>query len=319
MIDLFVSVVIPLHKYLEMENYLEELSDVLNQNYTNYEIVIIDDSLSIQNKKQFDKILQKIEYVRYIRLSRHYDDNIRTFAGLDSAIGDFVVVINPETDPVAIITSAVEKCKSNFGIVFGVYSNIRENLILGAISQIFYWYANKILGLNIIKNATGFVVLSRQVVNAITQVGDTSREMRTISSIVGFDIDVYEYEPKLRKHRRLWQRFKEAIKILLSKSPHLLRIASILGAIAAGFNVIYVFYVILINIIKRNVVEGWTTTSLQTSFMFFMLFLILVIISEYLYMILSELRDIPSYFIVEEKNSSVLFRGEKIGNLSQES
>lgn len=319
MIDLFVSVVIPLHKYLEMESYLEELSDVLNQNYTNYEIVIIDDSLNIQNKKQFDKILQKIDYVRFIRLSRQYDDDTRTFAGLDSAIGDFVVVTNPETDPVGIITSAVEKCRNNFGIVFGVYSNVRENLLLRAISQVFYWYANKILGLNIIKNTTGFVVLSRQVLNAITQVGDRSREMRTISSTVGFDIDIYEYEPIYQKNRRLWQRIKEAVKILLSKSPHLLRIASILGAIAAGFNIIYVFYVILINVIKRNVVEGWTTTSLQTSFMFFMLFLILIIISEYLYMILSELRDIPSYFIVEEKNSSVLFRGEKVGNLSQES
>ena len=56
---------------------------------------------------------------------------------------------------------------------------------------------------------------------------------------------------------------------------------------------------------KEEVAEGWTTTSLQLSVMFFFLFAILAILSEYIGKILQESRKEQPYHVVNELNSKI--------------
>ena len=95
-----------------------------------------------------------------------------------------------------------------------------------------------------------------------------------------------------------------AFVVLSSISP--LRLVSYLGIVAGSLNLLYVVYVIAVNLVRDHVAEGWTTLSVQMSAMFFMVFLILVMISEYVGRTLEEAGDRPIYDVLEERNSSEL-------------
>src|SRR5438105_2405397 len=94
--------------------------------------------------------------------------------------------------------------------------------------------------------------------------------------------------------------------IIVTNSTHPLRFVSWLGLFGGTLNVLYVGYVAAIYLFKKDVAAGWTTLSLQTAGMFFFVFLILVILSEYIGRILEESKERPLYYVLEERNSSVL-------------
>jgi hypothetical protein len=65
-------------------------------------------------------------------------------------------------------------------------------------------------------------------------------------------------------------------------------------------------YIILVYFFKEDIVQGWTTLSLQDAGQFFFIALILTALCEYTGRILSRLQDRPLYYLMPERNSSVL-------------
>jgi dolichol-phosphate mannosyltransferase len=81
----------------------------------------------------------------------------------------------------------------------------------------------------------------------------------------------------------------------------------------------YAAYVLLVRLLARNVVPGWATQSLQISVMFFFLFLILSMLCAYIGRLLAEVRDRPLYYVMEERNSSVMVADEERKNVVTDS
>jgi hypothetical protein len=176
--------------------------------------------------------------------------------------------------------------------------------------------------LNLPKDSTQFRVLSRQAVNAITQVRDQYRYIRLISNFIGYSQIEYSYEPINRsgktRRRGFWQSVNMAADIVIANSAHPLRVVSVLGLIAGLLNLLYITYVVLIFLFKSQVAEGWTTTNFQSALMFFFIFVILTVLSEYVGRILNETRRRPLYYIFEEKNSSVMLADAERKNVVEE-
>ena len=110
--------------------------------------------------------------------------------------------------------------------------------------------------------------------------------------------------------------YVEAIEMISSYSTHPLRVLTALATLAALFNLFYAVYVVAIQFFVANIVEGWTTTSLQLSLMFFVICGVLAVQSEYLGRILTETRREPTYVIMEELESETLIADLKRRNVS---
>ena len=110
-----------------------------------------------------------------------------------------------------------------------------------------------------------------------------------------------------------------ALRLIVTNSTKPLRLVAVMGVIASLLNVLYIVYVFVIALFKKNVAEGWITTSLTHSFMFLFLFVILSVLAEYIAQVLIETRDRPQYFIAEERNSSVMLLDEDRRNVVSES
>ena len=112
--DTFVSVVAPLHNDGSIvADFIREVHACLEGLYTNFEIVLVDDASDDDTVALVSTLLTQLKCLRLMRLSRHMGDETAIVAGLESAIGDYVLTMIPDTDPPAEIEDMVETARVN--------------------------------------------------------------------------------------------------------------------------------------------------------------------------------------------------------------
>ena len=102
-----------------------------------------------------------------------------------------------------------------------------------------------------------------------------------------------------------------ALNIIIANSNRPLRIAAFVGLGASFMNLLYIVFILGIHFLRPRVIwidaaQGWASTNLFAAVMFFLLFSMLAVLSEYVLKILQETQDRPLYYIAYESNSSVL-------------
>lgn len=319
--DCFVSVIAPIYNdSLILESFVLEVIEVLRENYSNYELILVNDGSQDDTLQKMDILLKKYECIRLISLSRHFGDDVAISAGLDAVIGDFAVVMIPASDPIYMIPQLIEKARNGTDILIGVCANrLSEPLWMKGGANLFYFLGTKIFRIPLIQNSTQFHVLSRQVVNAIIQLQDKHRYLRMLSFYVGYRSEIFTYQLirryKKPRTRNFFESFNLALQIIVTNSLRPLRLASYLSLLASLLNAIYIFYITLIYLFQEKVAEGWVTLSFQNAIMFFLISLVLTILCEYVGAILNTAKSVPPYYIANEKNSSVLIADEKRRNI----
>lgn len=297
-----------------------KLIDTLKDKYANYEVLLIDNGISSTELEGMREILKNVPCIRVIRLSKSTDTDTAIFAGVEASIGDFICVLY-DNDPIEKVPDFITAARTS-DIVFGVAKNLvrrSKGEQLGA--NAFYWYSNRYLKIGVPRNSTYFICLSRSVANALTRSGRFMRHIRHMAQRVGFKASVLEYElPEeaipYSKARRSSSLFR-AIDLISNYSSHPLRALSYFGLIAGLLNVLYAFYVVIVNLSGSDVEKGWTTLSLQSSLMFFMLFMILAVLAEYIGKILNETQMEPPYHIKEELSSTISIADETRRNVTK--
>jgi len=310
--DCFVSVVAPVrHDADILPGFLDELTDVLRRHYENYEVVVVDDGSGDDTARVLDGLISKVEYLRVIRLTRPFGQEIAIAAGLDSVIGDYVVVMLPDNDPPSRIPEMVERARRCGGTVLGIVDPPEPKPLLQRLgTRLFYWYANRVLRLGFPENSTQFRVMSREAVNAVTRIKDRLRFLRSFTVYVGYTNEEFPYQPVSRRagprrRRGLLESLKLAIDLIVANSTHPLRVVSVLGLGVSALNGLAVIYVLVAYAFRaETLASGWASRSVQSSVMFFFLFLVLAVACEYLGRILEETWNRPLYLVREELSSS---------------
>lgn len=306
--DIFVSVVIATTSdEVDLSGYIRELSVMLAERYTNYEIILVDNGTDRTVIEAVTGLLDQVPCVRVISLSQRQKYDTAIFAGLDSAIGDFVCTLNPAVDPINEVPEIISE-NQQVDAVQGVSKTPIKSVFGGqAGRRLFYWYNRHYIDIDIPVNATYFASYNRAVVNAVTATSRNHRHIRHLVRSIGYRPVLFYYEPtgNPASQRTLKTGVVEALEIAASYSTHPLRFVTWLGFLAGIINVLYVVYILIVNLTNKHITEGWTTTSLQLSSMFFILFAIMVILAEYVGRILVESRREPQYYIKNEESSSV--------------
>jgi polyisoprenyl-phosphate glycosyltransferase len=325
----FVSIVVPLHDDADiLPAFVEETVAAVRGQWQNYEIVLVDDGsrdgTSALMKNPASGLLQRHECLRYVRLSRSFGVEIAISAGLDTVIGDVVVVLQPESDPPGRIRDMVEEARKDDGIVFGLRTTPQaEGFLYGLGRKVFNRLARALLHIDLRDRTAYFMAMTRQSMNAVAQIKDKSRALRLFGSYVGSPHRFVEYQPVGRRRdvrpHSLREGFERATSLIVTNSTQPLRLMSVLGVLLCALNLLYVVYVVAIRLLKPRVAEGWTTMSLQHAVMFAGLFAILAVLCEYVGRLLTETRDRPLYFVAEERTSSVMIRDEDRRNVVVES
>jgi hypothetical protein len=212
-------------------------------------------------------------------------------------------------DPPEAIPDMVRLADEGTDIVIGTCARRpRETWQMRCGRRLFFRLCNRVMQSRLPEDVASMRVLNRVALTALTKIRQKTLYHRLISCTVGFRIRCFEYEQNAPsgpvQPRRMHHAVREAVSILIANSPFPLRVVSYLGVLAAALNLLYMSYVVVINLVKRQVAEGWTTLSLQMAVMFLFLFSTLVVIAEYLAKTMEESKDRPLYHVAEERSSA---------------
>ncbi|MHB1422411.1 MAG: glycosyltransferase [Gemmataceae bacterium] len=293
-----------------LRDFVDRTTAVLEASCDHFELILLDDHSTDRTPGRVEGLLAQCPGLRYIRLARRSGEEVAAAAGLDAAIGDYVVILRARFDPPEAIADMIDLAGSEGGAVLGVTRTPPgHGWLFRCCRRLFYRIVGLLLRVRIPADSTGFCVLSRAVVNTIARTRSKSRHLRVLACTLGYPVSLYLYEPMgpafVRQRRPLFDAFQDAMRILVSTSQTPLRLVSTLGILAGSLNLCYVLYVLAIYFFKKEVAPGWATLSLQSSAMFFFVFLILVSLSEYVVQILTESQDNPLYHVESDRTSTI--------------
>jgi glycosyltransferase involved in cell wall biosynthesis len=283
---------------------------VLARHFAHFELVLVDDHSTDGTPAVVEELLGRYPGLRCIRLARQSGEEVAVTAGLEAAVGDFVVVMRARRDPPEEIPEMVRLAAKHGGTVLGTTTAPpRRGLLFRCFRALFYAALNVLTRARVPPDSTGFCALSRPAVNTIARTRSKRRHLRVLACTAGYPVTCHRYRPRPagsdRDPRTLREAFREALALVVANSKTPMRLVSSLGILAGSFNLFYVLYVIGIYLFKKEVAPGWVTLSLQISAMFFFVFLILVSLSEYVVQILEESQDNPLYHVESDRTSAV--------------
>lgn len=281
--------------------FVEETVAVLRQLVTHYEIILVDDGVSAETVAGVRALLERYDFVRFLRLSRHFGEETAIAAGLDVAIGDYVIVMLPNMDPPSLIPEFFERARAEADIVYGVRLHRKSEPFWYRVgARLFYWYINSVVKAGIPNDSTQFRCMSRQVVNAITQIRDPDQYLRLLTSYIGFRKEALPYSPINRTGEPTVRPKREAVNLaralVMEHTTHPLRTVIWTGVVIALFNAVVV------------AAQGG---QLHDALAFLVLSIMLAFVGEYVGGLSRRLRDRPAYYVREEHTSSVLLREER--------
>ena len=206
--------------------------------------------------------------------------------GLERALGDFIVVLGPTMDEANFSKELVQRLDENSPLHFGIPSSgskrqgtfgyrIGKSAVL-ALLRIFG-------GRRAVTDSPLFRAMTRAVVTHILDSSEPAHTFRLLGSRARFDSKFVEYKiSNSSAAPKFWESYGSAMQILFGGSKVPLRLASLIAILGAGLNVLYGLYVVGVAIVDSGIERGWASLSLQNSGMFFLICVVLFIMTEYL-------------------------------------
>ena len=308
--EALISIVAPLEadaNAAAIEAFVEETATIVRQVAAHYEIILVDDGGGDAIVEKVRELLARHDFLRFLRLSRHFGEETAIAAGLDVAIGDYVIVMLPNMDPPALIPQFIEHARSEADIVYGVRLHRKNEPFWYRIgARLFYWYINSVVRAGIPEDSTQFRCMSRQVVNAITQMRGGDQYLRLLTSYIGFRKQALPYSPinrtGLPSIRPKGEAAHLARALIMDHTTHPLRFVLRTGVLLAIVN----FILVMVRTSGGDVVG-----QRHNAIAFLVVAIMIATVGEYVGALLPRLRDRPAYYVREEQTSSVLLREER--------
>ncbi|UIE37304.1 glycosyltransferase [Leptodesmis sichuanensis] len=319
--DVLVSVVSPIcNAESWIGEYLQAISALLAHEYKDYEIVLVDNGSTDNTVAVVEQLQQELRNIQLYSLARSIPHESAFVVGLEQAIGDVVITLDAAYDPIDPILEMVQLAYSGVDIVYGLRSDRLSQKggfsLYNWLSQIFFRFYRQITKENLPIAASTLRLYTRRAINSFLDNSDRYSLFPVIAAFSGLRYQTFTYQRLNRTGLPTNQSYSAAIsrafRLIFLSSHYPLRLLSFTALAGAFLNVIYSFYVLFVNLFKSKVAEGWTTLSLQNSVMFFILFMILAVLSEYIARLVMTNQNRPFYFVTRESRSLVLVRKKEL-------
>ncbi len=289
----------------------------LGAHYSDYEVVIIGQGsiMDTEDSAAVHEILERLPSVRYIQLAGTVSRDVAWAAGLENAIGDFVVLFDHEADPIEVVPAVVALCKSGYDVVVGT-AKTRRTLAYAA----FRYFADRLLRAieyRLPKDASSLRCLSRRAVNAVTSTGRFHHQFYLRIQKTGYPSTAYRYvyESSSFGEKSLMKGIYQLLQLMVFNSVRPLRWMSVLGFLGSSVSLLFAIYSVVIHLISSNVVPGWTTVVLSVSTLFMLQFIMMAFFGEYLIRLLDDRSERADYAVAFEHNSAMMVNHNRVNVL----
>lgn len=302
-----LSVVVPLfNEAAVLPSLHRRLVGVLASQRVPYEIIFVDDGSTDETVNFVKQLRLNDPHIGLVKLSRNFGKELALSAGLQSAGGDCVVIIDADLqDPPELIPAMLNAWLEGADVV-----NMRRRRRAGETwfkkfsAHAFYRLLNRISDVPIPEDVGDFRLLSRRSVDALNALPERNRYMKGLFAWVGFRQITILYDREARaagsgkqNYLKLWSLAAEGITSF-SVTP--LRIASLTGLLSAGGAFAMTLFYVLKTFVIGETVQGFPTLIVAVLLMGGLQLLGIGILGEYLGRMFMETKRRPLYLIEEQ-------------------
>jgi hypothetical protein len=316
--QIFLSVVLVVRNQASsLGPLLGEVSAFISKLVSDHELIIVDNASEDSSISVLKKLTAEggVPNLQIFALTKEVDLDTASWLGLESSLGDFVVVIDPSHDSLDFLPNMLARALEGADVVFAYNRNKhRQGLIYRACCSIFNKIYQVFNGIHLANEAPSYRMLSKRVVNFILQHPAPSLTYRHLPATGGFTKVnlIYSATTKQTQTKRLGESIDRGMRLLVSTTRGPMRLVTALSLFGAGANLLYSGYVIAVALFKQDVAPGWTTLSLQLSGMFFLITLVLWMLGEYVLHMASLSNEGPAYHVAQEFTSAVMMSRQKL-------
>lgn len=306
--DIFVSVVL---RVRDAESAigpaLLRLSAVMEAHFAFYEIIAVDDGSTDDTRARIAEVQDRARNIQLYGLARRRGDNIALTAGLDHAIGDMIVMLDPLLDPPELIPQMVERALGGVDIVYALPRARIGGRGLGQwATRGFVAGLARLNGVDAPQAMSSYRLLNRAVLNYMLAAVDRHRSLMFLPALSGYPYATLEYDRLAGGAAPGAERVAKAVDLVFSTSARPLRIITLLSLGISVMTLVYALYSVLVYVVRDDVAAGWTSLSLQISGLFFLVCIILAVMSEYILQILEATTQHPRYHIAVQRQSATM-------------
>ncbi|MBU0538659.1 MAG: glycosyltransferase [Gammaproteobacteria bacterium] len=313
----FLSVVLVLRNRPDIERILTSVAATVSKLVSDYELIIVDNASDDESVNRLQELTSEsgLPNLQAYVLTKEVDRDTASWVGLENALGDFIAVFDPLVDDIDFLPIMIESAVGGMDVVFA--SNKQkpaQSIAYKCANSLFNKVYERLIGVNLAKEAPQYRLLSKRVVNFILQHPQPSLTYRHLPATGGFSRINLDYNSPLTfvEKKRLGESVDRGMRLLVATTRVPMRLVTWLSLFGAVSNLIYSIYVLLVGIFKSSIAPGWVSLSLQQSGMFFLISLVLLVLGEYILHMASLSNESPLYHVGREFNSAKMSRNEKL-------
>lgn len=293
--DVFLSVVgVGQNPSADSKTRLELLRTELTRDFRHVEFLLIDDG-STKGFDVFQDFVARTPNARLIRLSKPHGAEVCVMAGLDVAIGDYVLTLEIDRDPAESATACAQKGVFENRVIIGKSEGFQNYGIFYRLVRAIYFSMTRFIAIDVPEGVTMMAIFPRAVITLMQKSKEKFRYLRLINHSFGIAYEQFPYEQsKIAEQRSLLSAINLGITIAVTQGSRLLRAVSALSLLTA------ICLVLSITVFHRYFLWPWHVVFGAAS----LHFLILSVISEYLRAIYNQTRGAELYYVLEDSTST---------------
>lgn len=318
--NLMLSVVVPLFNEADGVSAFHASLIKMVDAATNgaYEIMYCDDGSRDATAERVAELCEKDQRVKLLSLSRNFGKENALAAGITAAKGQAILMLDGDGQhPVEAIPQFIAQWRQGVQVVIGCRNANNESWWRRKRSQLFYTLFNRLTGQRLMRNATDFRLIDREVQQAFLSLKETDRITRGLIDWLGFDRAFVTYNELPRLQGKPTYTSKQLMRLaahsFVSLSPVPLYFFGYVGILITCFAFVLGCTVFIEQLILDDPLDwNFTGTAMLGILILFLVGILLIaqgMLSLYISHIHSQVKARP-LFVVNSKKSRNITRSK---------
>ena len=301
-----VSLSIPC--YNEAENvdelYRRICSAISSATNYEFEFVFIDNASEDDTVQKLALLAAQDSRVKIIVNTRNFGHIRSPYWGMIQTKGDLTITLASDLqDPPELIPQFIAEWEKGWKIVLAVKPSSKTNFLVHKMRRLYYHILDGIANVDLVKDATGFGLYDRMVLDQLRKIADPYPYLRGLICELGFPIKTIPFTQPRRERgiskNNFYTLFDIAMLGIVSHSLVPIRLASICGLVIGFLSfLVAVFYTVMKLLYWDSFPMGMAPIVIGIFLLFSLLFIFIGLLGEYIGSIHSYVKNRP---IVVEK------------------
>jgi dolichol-phosphate mannosyltransferase len=298
-----ISVVIPVYKAEDcLHELYERLVRSLEKITLDFEILLIEDCGGDSSWQIIHDLSKVDSRVKGIQFSRNFGQHYGITAGLDSALGDWIVVMDCDLqDAPEEIPRLYAKAQEGYDVVLASRSNRQDKFLKKLTSKIFHRVLSYLTDTSFDGSQGNFRIMSKPVVDNFKTMREQLRFFGGLVQWMGFpttSLKVIHHERFRGQSSYTFKKlFKLATDTIIAFSDKPLRIAVKVGFLMSFLSFVYGVYILINAFIRDSSVQGWSSLIISMYFIGGIIISMLGVIGIYLGKSFDQSKNRPLYIV----------------------